>query len=290
MRFDFRSSIRLGLVVLGLVAAFAPQTARAEPFAGDVPDLVWIDVGGAFNDVTTDVAFRGPSGIGATINFEDVLDLPGNKTTARMLGTVRISPKRRHIDFGYVSIDRSGARTLDEDITFADHTIAQGAEVAARFSTQFMYAAFRYDFLHEDKIRISGSAGMTFLRVKASLVADGAFVTDSNGVPITETVFRREGSQGAPVPMVGLNLDWALTKRLVVRTYTRFFKLNLDTFNGGLQETGIHLNWYFVKNFGMGVGYDRTDLDVKELKVGNGNIVKAGYVVTGVGLYFNLAF
>jgi hypothetical protein len=90
--------------------------------------------------------------------------------------------------------------------------------------------------------------------------------------------------------MVGLNLDWALTRRLVLRTYTRFFRLNLDSFNGGLNESGIRLNWYFVRHFGLGLGYDRSDLNIKEIKVGNGNIVKADYVVTGVGLYANLAF
>jgi hypothetical protein len=280
-----------GIITVVLLCGAASLSAvRAEPFAGDVPDLVWIDVGGSANDVSTDVALRGPNGIGATINFEDVLDLPGNKTTARMFGTVRISPKRRWIDFGYVSIDRTGSRVLDEDITFGDYTFLEGGEAAAKFSTQFIYAAFRYDFLHEDKIRISGSAGMTWLRLKVSLVADGSFVLDPNGDPVTDEIFRKAASTGAPVPMVGLNLDWALTRRLVLRTYSRFFKLNLDKFNGGLGEAGIRLNWYFVRNFGLGLSYDRTDLDVKELKVGEGNVVKAGYTVNGIGLFANLAF
>jgi hypothetical protein len=281
----------IGIIAVVLLTGAASLSAvHADPFAGDVPDLVWIDIGGSANDVSTDVALRGPNGIGATINFEDVLDLPGNKTTARMFGTVRISPKRRWIDFGYVSIDRTGSRVLDDDITFGDYTFLAGGEAAAKFSTQFIYAAFRYDFLHEDKIRISGSAGMTWLRVKISLVGDGSFVLDPNGDPVTDEVFRKAESTGAPVPMVGLNLDWALTRRLVLRTYTRFFKLNLDKFNGGLGEAGIRLNWYFVKNFGLGLSYDRTDLDVKELKIGEGNVLKAGYTVNGIGLFANLAF
>jgi hypothetical protein len=291
MPFNCKRTSVIGIaagVLIGGAALLSPL--HAEDFAGDVPDRVWIDVGGAANDVSTDVALRGPNGIGATINFEDVFDLPGNKTTARMFGTVRISPKRRWIDFGYVSIDRTGTRVLDADVTFGDYTFQEGAEVAARFSTQFVYAAFRYDFLHEDKIRISGSAGLTFLRVKTGLIADGAAVLDPNGVPVGGGVFNKNASVGAPVPMVGLNLDWALTRRLVLRTYTRFFKLNLDKFNGGLAESGIRLNWYFVRHFGLALGYDRTDLDVKELKVGNGNVLKAGYTVNGIGLFANLAF
>ena len=262
--------------------------AHAEPFAGDVPDRVWIDIGAAINEVSTNVAVQGPSGLGGTVNFEDVLDLPGDKTTARMLGFVRISEKRRYIDFGYVDISRRGTRTLDRDVDWGDHTFHAGGDVTSHFGTQFMYAAFRYDFLHEDKIRISGSAGATFLRLVASLQAQGGLVTDVDGNPVA-TDFESKVSAVAPVPMVGLNLDWALTKRLVLRTYTRFFRLNLDKFNGGLSESGIRLNWYFIKNFGMGLGYDRTELTIKELKVDT-NIVKAGYIVTGIGLYFDLAF
>jgi hypothetical protein len=40
----------------------------------------------------------------------------------------------------------------------------------------------------------------------------------------------------------------------------------------------------------LGVGYDKTDLKIKELKVGNGNVLKADYAIAGAGLYVNLAF
>jgi len=280
--------MRVAVPLVLALAAFASIPAHADPFATDVPDRVWLDIGAAINEVSTDVAVRGPNGIGATVNFEDVFDMPGDKTTARMLGFVRISPKRRYIDFGYVDISRTGSKVLDRDVEFGDYTYHTGGEVHTRFATQFIYAAFRYDFLHEDKIRISGSVGATFLRLLARVDGQGGFVTDANGDPVT-TDFERKVSAVAPVPMVGLNLDWALTRRLVLRTYTRFFRLNLDKFNGGLQESGIRLNWYFVKNFGMGIGYDRSDLNIKELKVDT-NIVKAQYLVTGIGIYFNLAF
>ena len=274
-------------VTLAGAVVFSP--AHADDFAGDVPDLVWIDVGGAFNAVSTDVTLRGPNGIGATINFEDIFDLPGTKTTARMFSTVRISPKRRHMDFGYVDIGRSGTRVLDESVEFGDYTFEAGGRVATRFATQFAYAAFRYDFLHEEKVRISGSAGVSLIRLVASVAGEGGFVTDPNGDPV-DVPFEKRGSQAAPIPMVGLNLDWALTRRLVVRSYSRFFKLNLDKFNGGLSEAGVHLNWYIVRNFGLGIGYDRTNLNVKELKVGEGNVMKVAYEVSGVGIYANLAF
>jgi hypothetical protein len=129
---------------------------------------------------------------------------------------------------------------------------------------------------------------MTWLQLSTGLSGTGTF-TPVGGVETTGS-FNKEGSVGAPVPMVGMNLDWALARRLVLRTYSRFFRINVSAFNGGLYESGIRLNWYFAKHFGLGLGYDRTDLKINELKVGDGNIVKANYSFSGFGLFINLAF
>jgi len=90
--------------------------------------------------------------------------------------------------------------------------------------------------------------------------------------------------------MLGLNMDWALTRRLMLRTYSRFFRINISSVNGGLFETGIRLNWYFAKHFGLGLGYDRTDLKIDEATLSNGDIGQFDYEISGAGLYVNLAF
>ncbi len=290
MSFRSRHHSLFGVAALVVFAGAAPFSAvRAEDFAKDVPDRVWVDVGGQANQISTQAAVGTASGIGVTVNFEDIFDLPGRQFTARMLGTARISPKRRYIDFGYVDIDRSGSRVLQDDVEFAGYTFLAGGSVKARLATQLIYTAFRYDFLHQESVRISGSAGLTFMRLKTSLAGEGGFVEDPNGVPITSD-FRKVASTGAPVPMVGLNLDWALTRRLVVRTYYRFFRLNASGLNGGMYENGVRLNWYLARYFGLGVGFDRTDLKLKELELDNGNKLKFDYAITGVGLYANIAF
>jgi len=279
-----------GVAALVLFAGAASLSAvRAEPFAGDVPTLVWIDAGWSENEISTSASFQGPNGIGATVDFEDVFDIPGSKATARMFGTARISPNRRYIDFGYVDINRRGSRVLEQDLTWGDYTIvANGSSVTADFNTAFIYAAFRYDFLHVEQVHISGSAGLTWINLSTGLSAQGT-INDSDG-NFYSSSYEKKASTGAPVPMIGINLDWALTRRLVVRTYTRFFRLNMSDFNGGLNESGVRLNWYFVKNFGLGIGYDRTDLNLKELSVGDGNVIKANYYFSGASLFINLAF
>ena len=284
MRFK---SAAIAPLVLAAAVVLAPSL-RAEAFANKIPDRVWIDIGGAVNDLNTDISVAGTAGVGATIDFEEIFDLPGSKTTFQVQGTVRISEHRRWIDFGYVDINRSGGRVVQEDVQWGDYTFAAGGQVDARFDTRFIYGAFRYDFLHEEKIRISGSAGLSWTDLGAGLSGDGTY-TPPSGPPVAGN-FTVDENIAAPVPLIGLNLDWALAKGLVLRSYNRFFRLNFDDIDGGMYENGLHLNWYFIKNFGLGLGYDRIEVKINEYTTDEGNVGKFDYSISSLGLYATLAF
>jgi hypothetical protein len=275
------------LLVAAAATVLAPPSS-AEEFAQKIPDRIWLDVGGAINDLNTDVSITGSSGAGATIDFEEIFDLPGSKTTFQIQGTVRISEKRRWIDFGYVDINRAGGRVIQNDITWGDYTYAAGGQVDAHFDTRFVYAAFRYDFLHEEKIRISGSAGLSWTDLGSGLSGSGTY-TPPSGPPVAGT-YSVDESIAAPVPLIGLNLDWALAKGLVLRSYNRVFRLNVSDIDGGMYENGLHLNWYFVKNVGLGLGYDRIEVKINEYTTDEGDIGKFDYAISSLGLYLTLAF
>jgi hypothetical protein len=268
-------------------ALLITPVTRAEEFADKIPDLVWVDIGGTVDELTTNVGVTGAKGIGATIDFEQIFDLPGSKTTFAIQGTARVSEKRRHVDFGYVNIDRSGTDVIDQDITWGDYTLKANANVTAEFNTQFIYFAYRYDFLHVEQVRISGSAGASWVDLGTGLKWNGDYV-DPDGNQVTGSG-DKSTSIGIPVPLVGFNIDWAIAKGLVFRSYYRFFRLNASGINGGMYESGVHLNWYFIKNLGIGLGFDKTELRLNEYKKGN-DTARADYIISGIGLYATLAF
>lgn len=280
-------SLRRTSLVLGLFLAAFPAAALAGEFAGDVPDRIWIDLGGSTNDLATQASLSGAAGVGATIDFEDVFNLAGNKKTFRLFGTARISENRRYIDFGYVSINRSGSRIVQEDLTWGDYVFQAGGTMTAEFDTRFIYAAFRYDFLHEEKIHLAGSAGFSTTTLKAGLTGEGNAV--GPGGPISGT-FTNEASITAPVPMVGFNIDWAITKRLILRHYSRLFWINVSSVDGYMSESGVHLNWLFVRHFGLGIGYDKNEIKIKEVTINTDDTGKFDYRVSGLALYLNFAF
>ena len=73
--------------------------------------------------------------------------------------------------------------------------------MGALFDTSFPYAAWRYDFLQLEQVRISGSAGINYLTIEAGLKAEGN-VTDPNGVAVSGEV-DESFDLAVPVPQVG---------------------------------------------------------------------------------------
>lgn len=268
-----------------LVAA-GTGAARAEN-PGDVPDKVRFALGGLAADTYTDAALGSTTaGVGATINFEDIFDLPESKSTWRFELNWRIN-KRQFLDFGYFELNRSGSRVLENDVEWGDFVFLANGQVTAGFDTNFPYVAWRYAFLDLPQVRISGSAGINYLSIGATLAASGN-VEDMNGALVTGEV-EEEAKVAAPVPQFGLQIDWALTKRLAVLLYARQIYVNFAGINGGIGETAMRLSWWYSKHAGISGGLDKESIDLKSYESGDTR-ARFRYEVRGFSFYLNFAF
>ena len=258
--------------------------ARAE--FGGVPDRFQVSAGGTAAELVTQASLVPESvGAGAAVDFESLFNIPGDKQALRLDGFWHYSD-RQYIDFGYVQFNRSGSRESDEDVACGDFNFSAGAFVIATFDTRFPYAAWRYDFLQEDKVKISGTAGISYMRVAPRLEATGD-VTGPEG-PVSGQV--NEGVElQFPVPLVGLRLDWVLRERLFAEFFVRLFRLDAGSFNGGMRESSARLKWHFTEHFGAALGVDSTTLRIKDYEK-NGNKLKFLYDVSGASLYLTTAW
>lgn len=279
--------VRAGLL-LALVAAAAGAASRTyADMPGDIPDKFRFELGGMAADTFTEGGLGSKTaGIGATINFEDIFDLPESKNVWRVDGYWHFA-KRHYLDVGYVEINRSGSRVIQEDVEWGDFIFTAGGSVTAGFDSTFAYAAWRYDFLQLPQVRISGSAGIDYLHIGSDLEATGN-VTDSSGNPVSGTV--NEGVDvNFPVPQFGLQLDWALTKTLAVKMYNRQIYINAMGINGGIGETTLRLLWWYSKHAGISGGLDKESIDLKHYESGD-TTARFRYEVRGFAAYLNFAF
>src|SRR5437867_2905534 len=273
-----------------VAAAFLALLAAVPAFAelpGDVPDKIRIAAGGLAAETYTDAGLGSTSaGIGASVNFEDIFNLPESKDIWRVELNWHIN-KRQFLDFGYFELNRSGSRIIQQDVSWGDFVFLTNAKVTAGFESNFPYVAWRYSFLDLPQVRISGSAGFDYLSLETSLKANGN-VTDQNGTPVAGAV-EEKVSVSAPVPQLGLQIDWALTRRLAVLLYSRQIYVNMAGIDGGIGETAMRLSWWYSKHAGITGGLDKESIDLKSYESGDTR-ARFRYEVRGFSFYLNLAF
>ncbi len=254
-----RISSRAFLVCVALCAALSPGAVRAEEY-GTVPDTVRFRSGWMFADFNTEAQVGiQDSSRGTDLNFEDIFNLPVSKGSLRLEGGWRFKPKH-HLDLGYVSFDRTAARDIDRDIDFGDTTFLVGARVTATIDSQFIYAAYRYDFIRAERLRFSGSAGLSWLTMSAGLSATGNFTGPGGSGSGSGS---QEAGISFPVPLFGLALEGDISKRIIGSVYARGLWLSSGDLKGVYLESGIAADWYFTRNFGMGLGYDLTSIHIE---------------------------
>ena len=275
------------LIVAALLALASGIPARAD-LPGDVPDKIRLGIGGIAAETYTDAGLGSTTtGIGATINFEDVFDLPESKDVWRFEGNWRLN-KRQFLDFGYLELNRVGSRILEQDVDWGDFTFLANGKVTSTFESNFPYAAWRYAFLDLPQVRISGSAGIVYLSLKTGLEANGN-VQDQNGGAVAGDV-NETVSVSAPVPQFGLQIDWALNKKLAILLYMRqIYISDLAGIDGGIGESAARLQWWYVKHAGLSVGLDKESIDLKSYESGDTK-ARFRYEVRGFSLYLNFAF
>jgi len=272
------------LIAMTVLAAATATPARAG-IPGDVPDKVRIGIGGLAAETYTDAGLGSTtSGIGGSVNFEDIFNLPESKDVGRMEVNWHLN-KRQFLDVGYFRLNRVGSRIVQQDVDWGDVTFLAGGKVTAGFKSSFPYVAWRYSFLDLPQVRISGSAGFDYLSIEATLEANGSVVNPPASGTVSEKV-----SVSAPVPQIGLQLDWMLTKKLAVLLYNRQIYINnIAGIDGGIGENAIRLHWWYSKHAGISGGLDKESIDLKSYESGDKK-ARFRYEVRGFSFYFNFAF
>jgi hypothetical protein len=191
-------------------------------------------------------------------------------TVPRLDGYYRFAPKHR-VDFSWYKVERGGTIYSQRSLDFGNVNFPQGSAIESQLNTETTKIAYTYSFYRAPEIETAISAGLHVTKVDASLVAAGLGIAETSSVT-------------APLPVVGIRLDYALTEKWWVRTkYELFFLDSVDEFKGALSDFSVAIEHRTFRHLGFGLGLDRNSLDVEVSDPDNRGAVKT--VLSGLMLY-----
>ena len=254
--------------LLVLVAALAAPTASqaAEDF-GPGADRFRIAAGWYPSNFDTTVRVDNKKlNIGDEINLEKDLGL--DDTSNAFYGSFYWRFKKKHrLKVSYYNFHRENSGEAKRDLEVGDELIPVGAKIRTNFDLEVFPIEYLYSFIQSEKTEFSGSIGLHWTIVQFGVEGKG-FVGDSGDAREFDETAKAKAS--APLPLLGLNLDYWISPRWVVTANGQYFALSLkdDVFDYSGSITNLRAATEYVPYRALGLGvainWFRMDVDVED--------------------------
>jgi hypothetical protein len=263
------------MLLLALVLLFAQRAAAQDiPSHPALTDRYYFGVGVFFPKTSTQAQLQNKvSGVGATVDFEQSLDMERSKTVPTAFGRWRIGERWR-IDAEYFALNRTSERTLDREIQWGDQTFPLNAQVAAKFNFSDLRVSAGYSFFRTTDKELGVGLGLHVASYETSL-------RTATGGGEGEDVL-------APLPVLSLYAQFALTDRWAMGGRLDRFSLSYDKYDGSLTSLGLDIVYQPFRHFGVGAGY--RGLFIRMEVEGDRNLLRLRQTFEGPLLFVNASF
>ena len=175
------------------------------------------------------------------------------------------------------------ARRTKEEITWQGDVIPVDAVATGEFGFEIFEAAYEYAFIKSQDFELTGSLGLHYTRLEASLTAE----IDASGEQGMLDLGGR-AAVNAPLPVIGARTLWRFYDNLYLDFLGQAFYLSIDDFDGTILNARAAVTWQPKALLGLGFGYDwfRVDVDV-----GRSNFDGSmDWTYSGPQVFFNVSF
>lgn len=226
---------------------------------------------------------------GQSVDFDKAFGTDAYQTRVRVDALWRITP-RQHLRFSYFDNNIRHTRTIDQDLAWGDYTFVAGGQVTAQAKTRVAELDYEFAFLRRPDFEIVAAAGVHFDDLTLKLSGNASLTVDTPMGPIeqTATFTTKSSSVPAPLPVVGLRADWAVSPHIYLDATGQVFAASYQGVSGNWADLRAGATWMFSDHFGLGIGYDRfaNHLDVNKSSF-NGRL---SFSYQGVLLYLKGGF
>jgi len=247
--------MRFVLVVISAAALCSSTSAAFAQQSGNGQRDPWekwsVSLGAFVADLDNSIRIGAP-GVGLEFDLEDALGLKNSQTVFRLDASYRFGADNRHrLDATWFDLSRSATRTLLEEIEIGGVVYPIGTTVDSEFDLAFYNVRYGYSFIKDERIDFAGSLGLHITDV-------GMFINDTAGI------LGEEGDRvTAPLPLIGMRLDVALTPNWYFRSSVEALYLSLGDFTGSITDTLLAGEYRAWDRFALGVGLNAVHLTLE---------------------------
>ena len=240
-------TIYIVLLIAGLSYLAAPAAADSHD-----DDRFSLSLGVFITDRNTEARFDSSLGDGTDTDFETDLGLDSSDSVFRVDGYFRLSERHR-VDFSVFDMSRKNSKQIEREIQWGDTLYIIDTVVKSDNGLSIYKAAYTYSFLNGEDGYLGATLGIYVADWKASLEEEN-------------TGLAEVGDLTAPLPVIGLRGEYALSDRWSFRASGEFFFVEYDNVDGSLVDIYAGFDYSILDNLSIGIGFNRVTIDVDAAK------------------------
>ena len=234
-------------VALLLALALASGAASADDYLSPTNERVRLSIGVTRVSTDTDLRLDSSAGLtGNAVNLENQFGLSGSNWQPKFQVMVRAG-KRHRLRFDYFGLDRTGHTTLGlqaQPIVLKDVVFQAGDPIATTMNMRTLGLSYEYSFIHRERFELAAVLGIND--------------TDISLRARVQTQFRHVDQlddKAGPLPTLGLDTTWVLSKRFYVDARVQYLKASIDHVDGLLSFYEASAQYRLRPNVAFALGY-----------------------------------
>ncbi|MEH6604729.1 MAG: hypothetical protein V7711_04040 [Pseudomonadales bacterium] len=257
------------------LAAIVPATALILGSSFASANEAWdngfdIRLGAMAANNSTSLSFAGEN---EDIDFEESLGASDDINTGR-LGIAWRFKDRHSLSLDVYQLNRSNSVVLDEDLDFVitdpddpnsevPVSIKAQGKISSNLDFKVYDLSYAYSFIQNEQHHLSASVGLYWMDIDFGLGVSGATEVEVDGEPWDgEGDFSTSASIGAPMPLFGVQYDYAISSNWLLGLNARYFGITVDPYSGSISNFELN-TVYQWEHFYVGAGYTFVDIDIE---------------------------
>jgi len=240
-----------------------------------------LNIGVFFSAIDSSVS-AGFGNVGLEADIEEVLGLDTSTTAFRIDALWRFTDNKRHrFDFSWFDIKRNSTKTLSTEFEIGGEVFPIGTTVESTLDFRIFKGSYSYSFFQDDRFDFGVSVGLFVVPIEYDFKSTTGQLQEADSIT-------------APLPVIGLRGDFAITPKLFLKSYIDLFYLEFDDYEGRIWDFQIALEYNVFKNVGFGLGFEHFQIDVEahdDTDIPGVNFNgKIDFLYTGVMIYTKIYF
>ncbi len=240
----------------------------------------YLYAGGFSPEINTSIRFDSKTArVGTIISLENNLNFDSKPWLFRADGIAKLG-KRSTVAMTFLAINRNRSFTLDKDINFMDTTFEVGANASLYFNTNYFSLSYRYNIFAKETWSAGLSLGARVLTVKTGFTANSKKLGS----------YSSYSSLVVPAALIGIHGSAYLTPRFQFRYTWEYLKLNVEGIDIYVFDNNLSLEYFILKNVGLGASYSNVAFLVKDLPFSDEFTGEIKYNWSGFSLFVAARF